>query len=380
MCRISLSVVLLVALAVASEARGAGAPSRAQTSRARAPHGPFCTGEYADDLSALQPAARALEQQVPAYTYCVRTIAIYECPYYGGDGALHTTRRKTVAHGTAFAYRQQDGGTLLLTNDHVATWPLATDSDHEVDEIPVGCRRVSETVKIVDGDDDDYERDDIPLTRVVTDPQLDVAVLRARTLLPVLPWRVGHSAGLQERNVVSIRGFPLGALQADNLGKVISVHDHDDFGEWDHDDFVTDALLSAGGSGSPVFAVSCKTGEFELVGIFHAAYSRGSALNVVVSIDQVRDLMTTLKRSPHPRADLVASAEEANRARLVALLRVQPGEPIFPVGPLAAKVLVKPDGALAPTPCSSSRRRRPRATRLLPLASSPPCGRATGGG
>ena len=35
-----------------------------------------------------------------------------------------------------------------------------------------------------------------------------------------------------------------------------SEHDHDDYGEWDHDDFVVDALLSAGNSGSPVLAVS----------------------------------------------------------------------------------------------------------------------------
>ena len=47
-----------------------------------------------------------------------------------------------------------------------------------------------------------------------------------------------------------------------------------------------------------MFAVSCKTGEFELVGIFHARYAGASALNVVVAIDQVRELMTTLKRSP----------------------------------------------------------------------------------
>ena len=46
-----------------------------------------------------------------------------------------------------------------------------------------------------------------------------------------------------------------------------------------------------------MLAVSRVTGEYELVGIFHAGYSQGSALNVVIAIDQVRDLMTTLKRS-----------------------------------------------------------------------------------
>ena len=70
-------------------------------------------------------------------------------------------------------------------------------------------------------------------------------------------------------------GFPLGEFQATNVGKVISAYDHDEQGEWDHDDFVIDALLTSGGSGSPVLAVSCKTGEFELVGIFHARYNGG---------------------------------------------------------------------------------------------------------
>jgi serine protease Do len=343
-------VALVLALAApAPPGSGRGAPSaaRAPARDRKVPAGPFCSGDYADDLSALQPAARALEQQVQPYTYCVRTAAVYECPFYGGDGALHTIRKKVVAHGTAFGYRQQDGGTLLLTNDHVAAWPVATDGgDHKVEEVPAGCRRVSESLKIVDDDEDDYDRDDIPLTRVVTDPQLDVAVLRARTLLPVMPWRVGRSAALRERNVVSVRGFPLGALEAENVGKVISTRDHDDFGEWDHEDFVVDALLSEGSSGSPVFAISCRTGEFELVGVYHAAYSHGSALNVVVSVDQFRDLMTTLKRSPRPRAGAVAAGEEATRAALLALVE-RSAEPIFPLGPMAAKVIARPGGGIA---------------------------------
>ena len=49
---------------------------------------------------------------------------------------------------------------------------------------------------------------------------------------------------LRERNVVDVRGFPLGAFKATNLGTVISTYDHDDYKEWDHDDFVIDALLT----------------------------------------------------------------------------------------------------------------------------------------
>src|SRR5205814_156345 len=129
--------------------------------------------------------------------------------------------------------------------------------------VPVGCKKVSETLALVDDENDTYGRDDVALTRVVTDPQLDVAVLRARGDIPIMPWKIGRSSALTERNLVEVRGFPLGAFRATNIGKVISTHDHDEFGDWDHDDFVVDALLSAGNSGSPVLAISQATGEYE---------------------------------------------------------------------------------------------------------------------
>src|SRR5262249_52596401 len=96
--------------------------------------------------------------------------------------------------------------------------------------------------------------------------------------------------------------------------------------------------------GSPVFAVSCKTGEFELVGIFHARYTQASALNVVVAIDQVRDLMTTLKRSPP--AERTPELDTGARAHLVEAIRHDPDPPFFVVGALVASVRVRTDGSL----------------------------------
>jgi serine protease Do len=144
---------------------------------------------------------------------------------------------------------------------------------------------------------------------------------------------------------VNVRGFPLGAFRADNVGKVISPFDRDEQGEWDHDDFVVDALLSPGNSGSPVLAVSCKTGQLELVGVYHATYARGTALNVVVGIDQVRDLMTTLKRAPRPRASAPPPLDALARASLAAQVRGS-AEPWFAFGEHPAKVTVRADGAL----------------------------------
>jgi len=307
----------------------------------------YCSGDYADEFTALAPYVQEFDKQPQARSssYCIRNTATYECLSYNSDGVVRRLRRKATLHGTAFGYRVQGGETLLLTNQHVAEWPAVTDEDHTVDDVPIGCKRVGESIKIVDNEANLYERDDIPLSRVVADPQLDVAILKARVPLQILPWKVGRSAGLREHNVVDIRGFPLGAFRAANIGKVVSAYDHDEDRDWDHDDFVVDALLSPGNSGSPVLAVSCKTGEFELVGIYHANYTGGAALNVVVGIDQVRDLMTTLRRNPHARSDSSAAPVAKDRTPLLKDLRVL-YEPFFPFGNLPAQVRARQDGVL----------------------------------
>ena len=248
---------------------------------------PYCHGDYAEDLSALSSEARDLEAKTPPYSYAVRTSAVYECLSYGRDGNPKKTRTTTTAYGTAFGLRLDGADTLLVTNEHVAEWPAVTDVDHAEDGVPAGCKRVSDSETIVDDDHDDYAADDISLTRVVGDPTLDIAVMRAHAKLQVIPWRIGRSAGVAARDAVEVKGFPLGEFRALNVGKIISAYSHDTDGDWNHDDFIVDALLSPGGSGSPVLAISCKTGEFELVGVFHAHYSAASAMNAVIAIDQL---------------------------------------------------------------------------------------------
>jgi serine protease Do len=331
------TMAALAAAAVSTPVRAA--PDATPDARGRQ-----CNAPYADDFTALSPQARDFDGHPEAvFSYCTRNTAVYECLSYGPDGAVKRSRKKVVLHGTAFAFKRQGADTLLLTNDHVASWPLVTDPQHAVEDVPVGCKKISETLALVDDEHDSYARDDIAATRVVTDPELDVAVLKAHADLHVMPWKLGHSNALRERNVVEVRGFPLGAFRATNLGKVISTHDHDDYGDWDHDDFVVDALLSAGNSGSPVLAVSCATGEYELVGIYHAGYTAGSALNVVVGIDQVRDLMSTLKRSPHAHENPPITVDTAARTAVQAALAAPAAlgaanELFFPFGSQVALV------------------------------------------
>jgi serine protease Do len=329
----------------AAEPRKPASPPRGSAPTA-ATGGPFCAGDYAEDLSVLTARAHAFDHQPEAqFSYCLRNTATYECLSYSADGSVRHTRKHAVLHGTGFAYKKQNGETLLVTNDHVADYPQVTDEEHPVEGVPVGCKKTAETLRIVDNESDAYERDDIALTRVVADPQLDIAILRAHAPLQTLPWKIGRSAALKARNVVEVRGFPLGAFRATNVGKVVSAYDHDDYKEWDHVDFVIDALLSPGNSGSPVMAVSCKTGEFELVGVFHAEYTRGSALNVVVGIDQVRELMTTFKRAPraHTEDGQALGSREREQLRNAARSYI---EPFFPFGPLPAVVRDRSDGAL----------------------------------
>jgi serine protease Do len=303
-----------------------------------------CAGAYGEDLTALSAHARDVEAHTLPSSYAVRTTATYECAGYGRDGNLKATHISTLAYGTAFGYRRDGADTLLLTNQHVAEWPAITDDEHAVDGVPVGCKRVADSLSIVDDSHDNYAADDILLERVVVDPALDVAVLRAHAKLAVLPWRVGTSASLTPRDFVQVQGFPLGELAATNVGHVVSTSQHDHQADWNHEDFIVDALLASGGSGSPVLAVSCKTGEFELVGIFHARYSAASALNVVIAIDQAHELMTKLVASPRPAPPL--ELDGAARIRLAEAVRHDPDPPFFAVGNLVASVRIRADDSL----------------------------------
>jgi serine protease Do len=258
-----------------------------------------CQGEYADTLQIQSPKTRDIEQGPRSqYSYLVRSSAKYECPFFGPDGKLRRRRVQASEVGSAFAYEQVGGDTYLFTNEHVASWPDVTDMQHRIDGVPEGCKRMEDKLRIVRDERDDFEPGQIPLTRVAVDPLLDAAILKANQKLNVIPYHLGKSAGLRQGNAVLVRGFPLGVMQAVSSGKIVNPYDRDQEQGWDHVDFVIDALLSEGNSGSPVLALSCKTRDLELVGVYHAGYKGHGALNVVVGIDQLTDFMRKKKRVP----------------------------------------------------------------------------------
>ncbi len=274
-----------------------------------------CAGEYADTL---QPQfSRSLQPMQPTaeYTYLIRNTARYECPYYGPDGKLRKRSIDAREHGTAFAYEVSGDETYLLTNEHVAVWPEVTDSRYKVAGVADGCKRVESRLRIVHDEQSEEENQQISIKLIAADPRLDAAILKAGKRLPILPYPLGKSASLRQGNAVEVRGFPLGLLHAVNTGKIVNPYDLDTEQGWEHVDFVIDALLSEGNSGSPVLALSCKTGRLELVGMHHAGYKEASALNVVVGIDQLREFMAKKRRIPRASAD-GASPGVAERKRL----------------------------------------------------------------
>src|SRR5207245_9812545 len=133
----------------------------------------------------------------------------------------------------------------------------------------------------------------------------------------VMPYRVGRSGARRAGNLVQVRGFPLGAFAALSTGKVLKPLTHDTERGWNHADFMIDALLASGNSGSPVFAISCRTSEPELIGIYHAGYTDAAALNAVVAVDQLREELETLKVPKRDPAGAHNEITAHDRDRLV---------------------------------------------------------------
>jgi S1-C subfamily serine protease len=313
---LALLLALALSTALPAMAKGKAPKAPAKPAASQAPqHAPLCAGDYADALPA-EKAAAILDTVKEAFVFAIRNTATYEHVYYGRDGKLRRAYLRSVVHGTGFAYRIVSGETQLVTNEHVASQPEVTDDEHPVDGVPPGSKKVREQLKIVRDETDDYEPGHVLLIKVLSDAQADIAVLKARKQLAVMPYRIGRSSALRPGNLVQVRGFPLGAFAAVNTGKVLNPMTHDSERGWSHSDFMIDALLSSGNSGSPVFAVSCRTSEPELVGIYHAGYTDAAALNAVVAVDQLREELDTLKV---PKRDLAGLGDitAQDRDRLV---------------------------------------------------------------
>jgi len=327
-----LFTALVLALAFPALAKGKNKPPKTQPKPAPPAHPALCSGDYADALPP-EKASAILDTARESFVFAIRNTATYERIYYGRDGKLRRAYLRSLVHGTGFAYRILNGETHLVTNEHVASQPEVTDEDHSVDGVPTGSKKVREQLKIVRDETDDYEPGHVLLTKLLIDPQADIAVLKARKVLPVMPYRVGRSGALRAGNLVQVRGFPLGAFAALNTGKVLNPLTHDTERGWNHADFMIDALLASGNSGSPVFAISCRTSEPELIGIYHAGFTDAAALNAVVAVDQLREELETLKVPKRDPAGAHNEITAQDRDRLVKQLLAETTRSLtFPFG------------------------------------------------
>src|SRR6202171_2585944 len=193
-----IALVLAQALPAAakSKAKPPAKPAKPAAPQPPSPPPPLCSGDYADALPA-EKAASILDAVKQPFVFAIRNTATYEHVYYGRDGKLRRAYLRSVVHGTAFAYRVGNGETQLVTNEHVASQPDVTDDEHGVEGVPTGSKKVREQLKIVRDETDDYEPGHVPLAKVLSDTQADIAVLKTRKQLPVMPYRLRRSATLR---------------------------------------------------------------------------------------------------------------------------------------------------------------------------------------
>ncbi|MGB9599717.1 MAG: trypsin-like peptidase domain-containing protein [Myxococcota bacterium] len=265
-----------------------------------------CTGRYADNIEALKREVMEFEKSSSSnYSVCIRNTTTYEQIFYSEDGKINKRFIKYVIHGTAFPFEKKGETVYFLTNEHVANQPLVTTENNRLEGVPFGSKKVGEVIKIVQNENDTFEKNFIELKVIAIAPELDAAILEGKVNIRPIPYKLGSSSELKTGNVVMIKGFPLGIFNASNTGKVINVNIEDNDGDWHHTDFIVDAQLNTGQSGSPVFAINCESGEYELVGLYHAFYSEGKGLNLVVGIDDLIDFIRNKKSIiPNPQKEL----------------------------------------------------------------------------
>ncbi len=264
-----------------------------------------CAGRYADNAEFLKREVLEFEKSNRSnYSICIRNTTTYEQIFYSEDGKLSKRLIKYVIHGTAFPFEKKGDTVYFLTNEHVANQPLVTTESNRLEGVPFGAKKINEIIKIVQNENDTFEKNFIELKVVAIAPELDAAILEGKVNIEPIPYKVGSSSDLRTGNIVMIKGFPLGIFNVSNTGKVINVNVEDTDGEWNHTDFIVDAQLNTGQSGSPVFAINCETGEYELVGIYHAFYSEGKGLNLAVGIDDLLEFIKNKKSIIKQQKDL----------------------------------------------------------------------------
>ncbi len=186
---------------------------------------------------------------------CVRNRTTYVSPK--GD------QRETVqVHGTGFAYKRENGWTYLATNDHVGHLPDKQVVFQFFNPKANGIwLKEKEVLTLVDNYADQNEDDDVSVSVVRSDEEIDTMVLRTKKPLHVAHSYRIRSAPTHVGDQAYVVGLPLAATKAVTEGIIANPN-------FAHDEIqylLLDITIQPGNSGSPVFQRE-SNGEFYLIG------------------------------------------------------------------------------------------------------------------
>ena len=228
--------------------------------------------------------------------YIIRNVAKYEAKI-DIDGKERRHRGYGGSYGTAMAYKQENGRTYLVTNEHVVSNPKS-----EVG--PLGnYKNMGERIEILDSkeaSEDKFKKDDI-LTRVeAKSKSKDIAVISTDKLITYYTGEVGDSSTVKNGDKILIVGFPLAVTKVHSNGEITSadfVDEYEPF-EWNYNGFLLNAPISPGNSGSPVFKINSEIkgkNNYSWIGQIHATFTGGQLMNLGIDINDYKGLLENLK-------------------------------------------------------------------------------------
>ncbi len=175
---------------------------------------PSCSSVYQAVETQQQIAREDALEDILRSVVCIKNTATYV-----NQDSGETTIRSTF--GTGFVYKREDGWSYLTTNEHVGK-----QKEKEVVQNffnsgqPETWNKVNEEVSIVDNKFDKDKKDDIVLSVVRGDSELDTIVLRTKTPLHVArSYRIGTIEEHVGDQVYSV-GYPLGFTKAVTEGTI----------------------------------------------------------------------------------------------------------------------------------------------------------------
>ena len=250
-----------------------------------------CTVSSFDDSqqvrSEQEQGITSLEQLVKS-TYCLDSDFIYE----DDKGNILTPG----AYGSAFAYREVDGFTYLITNQHVL-------GNYEMELAGRKLKRIAQRTKIIDSQFDKDTSDDIPLETIFESESLDLAIVRTKAKLNVLPEKYfGDSSTLRYGEKAYLIGYPMALFPTVTSGIIANPGDYTHVVEVDEPQLnltvtsvvkkVLDLSVNPGNSGGPFFVE--RDGRFYWMGIVNAYVtdhsSRNSGLALAMESNIIRQI------------------------------------------------------------------------------------------